>query len=54
MLIETVIVVLLCFVKKIQLFLAKINVSHAWVNHGTFSKVRLLNAVMLKLKDYYI
>ena len=42
------------FSNKLQLFLDKINFSHVLVNKVTFSKARLLNAVMLELKDSYI
>ena len=42
------------FSNKFQLFLDETNFSHVWVNQVTFSKARLLNAVMLKLKDSYI
>ena len=42
------------FSNKFQLFLDKTNFSHVWVNQVTFSKARLLNAVILKLKDSYI
>ena len=40
------------FSNKCQLFLDNINFSRVWVNQVIFSKARLLNAVMLKLKDY--
>ena len=40
------------FSNTFQLFLDKVNFSHVWVNQITFSKTRLLNAVMLK--DSYI
>ncbi|MCU7801521.1 MAG: hypothetical protein KZQ70_15660 [gamma proteobacterium symbiont of Lucinoma myriamae] len=48
-----------CNIKKgfgnnFKIFLQKINFSHVWENQGTFSKTRLLHAVVIRLKDSYV
>ena len=42
------------FSHKIKLFREKINFSHVWTNQSTFSKAKLLHAVTVRLKDFYI
>ena len=41
------------FAQKFKIFLHNIGFSHLWNNQSTFSKKRLLHAVMNKLKDSY-
>ena len=42
------------FAQKFKIFLHNIGFSHIWNNQNTFSKKRLLHAVVNKLKDSYI
>ena len=42
------------FYSKIKILLNKLNFSLTWENHGTFSKTKLLKAIILKLNENFV